>query len=401
MRQGMSGREWFRGGAPRFAGALQVGAAAVGMLFGTVQAADLSTPLRTLAACPGFGAKTEAEGTAWREVADKAETGDLLVILSAMDGATPLGANYLRSAADFVFERSRAGGKPLPKGEFEAFVFSQHDPRARRTAYEWLTILDPTTPDRLLPKLLNDAGVELRRDAVARVLVEAEAALKADKKEPARELFKVALNSARDDDQVKSATAALRKLGETVDLPKHFGFVLDWKLIGPFDNKDKKGYAAVFPPETGLDFAAKYEGKDKLECVWKEAASKDEYGVVELNELLGKHKGSLCYAATEFVSDREQPVEIRLGCVTAWKLWLNGKQLFEREEYHRGFTIDQYRVPAVLRPGKNTLLLKVCQNEQTEDWAQRWQFQLRVCDATGTAILSTARPDIPTAPAKK
>ena len=40
---------------------------------------------------------------------------------------------------------------------------------------------------------------------------------------------------------------------------------------------------------------------------------------------------------------------------------------------------------------KNTILVKVCQNEQTEEWAQRWQIQLRVCDATGTAVLSADR----------
>jgi hypothetical protein len=46
---------------------------------------------------------------------------------------------------------------------------------------------------------------------------------------------------------------------------------------------------------------------------------------------------------------------------------------------------------ARLRAGKNVILLKVCQNEQSEDWAQTWQFQFRVCDATGTAILSADR----------
>ena len=28
------------------------------------------------------------------------------------------------------------------------------------------------------------------------------------------------------------------------------------------------------------------------------------------------------------------------------------------------------------------------QNEQTEQWTVEWEFQLRVCDATGTAIVS-------------
>jgi len=31
-------------------------------------------------------------------------------------------------------------------------------------------------------------------------------------------------------------------------------------------------------------------------------------------------------------------------------------------------------------------LIKVCQNNQTDSWAQTWSFQARVCDATGGAL---------------
>jgi hypothetical protein len=44
-----------------------------------------------------------------------------------------------------------------------------------------------------------------------------------------------------------------------------------------------------------------------------------------------------------------------------------------------------------LQAGKNVILVKVCQNEQTESWAQRWEFQLRVCDSIGAAILAPNR----------
>jgi len=38
------------------------------------------------------------------------------------------------------------------------------------------------------------------------------------------------------------------------------------------------------------------------------------------------------------------------------------------------------------KPGRNTILVKVCQNEQTEDWTKEWEFQLRVTDDLGTPI---------------
>ena len=33
------------------------------------------------------------------------------------------------------------------------------------------------------------------------------------------------------------------------------------------------------------------------------------------------------------------------------------------------------------------VMFKICQNEQTQDWAQRYQFQIRVCNSTGSAVL--------------
>ena len=39
----------------------------------------------------------------------------------------------------------------------------------------------------------------------------------------------------------------LEGLGEKVDLPRHFGFLVGWRLIAPFDNTDKKGLAAIGP----------------------------------------------------------------------------------------------------------------------------------------------------------
>ena len=81
-------------------------------------------------------------------------------------------------------------------------------------------------------------------------------------------------------------------------------------------------------------------------------------------------------------------MDIRLGCINAHKVWINGQLLTANQVYHSGMEIDQYQASCQLKQGKNTILVKICQNEQTESWAQRWQFQLRVCDKTGTAIAS-------------
>jgi hypothetical protein len=112
---------------------------------------------------------------------------------------------------------------------------------------------------------------------------------------------------------------------------------------------------------------------------------------VDLNKPIGALKEVTGYAYTEFHADKARPVELRLGCKNGWKVWLNGKLLFGRDEYHRNMEIDQYRLAGELKPGKNTILVKLTQNEQTEKWTVEWEFQLRITDALGTPIASAKR----------
>ena len=78
--------------------------------------------------------------------------------------------------------------------------------------------------------------------------------------------------------------------------------------------------------------------------------------------------------------------EIRVGCINAQKVWVTGELVISNEVYHTGMQIDQYAVPVRLKAGENRILIKVCQNEQKEAWAQLFTFQARLCDSTGKAI---------------
>jgi hypothetical protein len=352
---------------------------------------ELAGSLDAIRAVAAEGNGNKEAGLAWRALV-KNRGQALPEILAAFDDANPLAANYLRSAVETIAQRELEAGGKLPAAELEKFVRdTNRDPRGRRLAYELLVGVDPTAPDRLIPRMLHDSGVAFRRDAVARRTEQAPLRLAAGEKEEARKLLVEALSGARDDDQVQAIKKQLEELGEKVDLPRHFGFLMNWRLVAPFDNTGNKGLAAVYPPEKNLDLTAAYEGKEEKKIVWVEHTTADENGVVDLAKALGPFKGSVAYATTEFQSEARHPVEFRLGTPNSWKVWLNGDLIFAREEYHRGMSLDQYRMRGTLKPGKNIILIKVCQNEQKEDWAQRWQFQFRVCDSVGTAILSADR----------
>lgn len=366
-------------------------AAAWMLVGGTVQAADTAALVQRLRGVKADGKSQSDAALAWRELS-ALDASQLPAVLAEFQNLEPLAANWLRSAIDAIGERAVNEGKPLPTKELEAFVLdTSHDPRGRRLAYEWLLKGDKAAADRIIPGRLNDPSVDLRRDAVALVIADAHAARDAGQSAKAVELYQKALAAARDPEQVKVIVEQLRKNGVTVDLPTHFGFITHWKVIGPFDNVGGKGFEAVYPPEKEQSFDKPVMGKNG-EVSWKEITTNHDYGMVDLNQKIGKNMGAVGYAHTEFYSDRDRPAEIRLGSKNAWKVWLNGEYLFGRDEYHRGMRMDQYQMRCKLKEGRNEILVKCCQNEQTDSWAQEWEFQLRVCDEIGTAILSTRRP---------
>ncbi len=358
----------------------------LGAFVATAAEVDVGPLTETLKRVDKFGEGHRAAVAAVGEL-QKGDGASLLALLSSMDDAGPLASNWLRGSFETIAERELKAGRKLPAEAFESFVRdTSHGDRSRRLAYEWLTRIDTTAPDRLLSGMLDDPSLELRYDAIARRLAEIERDSAGPPQTALAAGYREMLTHARDLDQIKTITEKLKKTGEEVDLVRHFGFVTRWKVIGPFDNTEGKGFAAAYPPEKKVDFAATYEGKpDALR--WQDHTTEDQYGLVDLNRAVGKQMGAVAYAAAEFTSDRERPIELRMGCINACKMWLNGELLLEREVYHTGMEIDQYVGKGTLRRGRNLILVKVCQNEQTEDWAQSYSVQVRVCDTSGTAVL--------------
>ncbi len=313
----------------------------------------------------------------------------VLPILQGFRKASPVGENWLRNAFEQIDSDLTAAKKTIPPKVLEGFIADvSNAPAARRLAYESLRRQDPAAEARLIPGLLLDPSPEFRRDAVA-LLVKEAAAVEGP---AAIALYRKAFSGAVHEDQVKQISEALRKAGETVDISRHFGFVSSWMIAGPFDNREEKGFAVAYAPEAeitadGPDLAREYDGMDAKKVRWQAIETGDDFGVVDIAKQIENYKGSAMYASAVWNSSAAQTLQVRLGTPNAWKLWVNGKLVFEREEYHRSSQMDQYAVPISLQAGRNIIALKICQNEQTQDWAQKYQYQLRICDTTGAGVL--------------
>ena len=319
---------------------------------------------------------------AWPKVADL-PTQHIPELLDAMNLANPLGDNWIRAAISKISDNRDS---TLPIDEIIQFLnnYSNHaDSRV-----EAFRIIQSSHPDRaelLIPGFLDDPVMALRREAVAKKL---SAAKEETNKSDRINLYNDALSKAREVDQISEASKALKADGVNVNMRDLMGFVVNWQTIGPFDNTGRKGFNLVYPPEQKINYNATYEGKNDS-VKWSPLSTNDELGLININEQYGEIKEVAAYAHVQFASSKNTNVQFRIGSKNAWKLWVNGKLLFARDEYHRGKTrIDQFVIDGKLKAGNNDILIKVCQNEQTQSWTKQWEFNFRVTDQEGTAIHS-------------
>jgi hypothetical protein len=182
-------------------------------------------------------------------------------------------------------------------------------------------------------------------------------------------------------------------LGETVSTPEAFALITKWQSVAPFDNVGGVGFDSTYPPEQqfaaskSINLSDTYPGKAG-NVHWQAVEGSATEGKVDLAAAFNKEKGAVAYLYAEFHSPNDQPAQARLGCTNANKVWLNGKEVMSNEVYHSGNMIDQYIAPVELKQGVNRILLKICQNEQEEPWAQEWDFQFRLTDPTGKGLTS-------------
>ncbi len=344
-----------------------------------VTADELGTALETLKSAKVDGSNSRQLAEAFK-VAAAAEISQVPRILSAMPTDDPLVQNWIRNAADAALANAEADGGEIPVEMLRDYLLdTKHPPRARRVAYEWLKKGDSVAASQLLPEFYNDANLELRYDAVATLIDESN---NLDDDAKRTELLKLAFASARDASQLSTCATALEQLGVEVDIVEQLGYITTWQIIGPFDNVKSIGFDAVYPPEQSFDNEGQYDGKSG-EVKWIEVTSDAPMGVVDLAEPFDNEKGAVAYAYATVESPEDYKANLRYTSHNATKLWLNGKLVAENNVYHSGGEGDQYIVPVTLKQGENEILLKVCQNEQSEPWAQSWEFALRVCDPLG------------------
>ena len=154
------------------------------------------------------------------------------------------------------------------------------------------------------------------------------------------------------------------------------GFVAEdaWMVIGPFDNVRGIGYNTEYIPENlpQIDMTAKYGGKYG-QVSWQKYTDEILNGYIGLGN---DENWATGYAFATVNSPDEREVEFRFDSDDQGKVWLNGVEVFT---HTKTFTaeIDNFIIPVTLNAGKNSILVKVCEE------SGGWGFYLRITDKNG------------------
>jgi len=312
-------------------------------------------------------------------------------ILNAIDGSKPVAANWLRAAVESIADRNRTANRPIPAAMLTNYIADKtHPAKGRVVAFRLLQKQSEGHAAELIPSFANDNALELRLLAVDRLIKEAADQKESGSEGKAKETYMAAFDAARNFSQIDQIAEELKELGEDVDISTKLGFLQNWNVIAAFDFDHGAGFERAYPPEKEIDLKAIYESKNVEDIAspasWREVTLGKNERVVDFNEVFAPVKEVIGYAVAEFHSDKDQKVELRWMTPNATRAWVNGELVASNPVYHSGKSFDQYRAHASLKKGKNSILVKVVQNEQTQSWTNVWQVQLRVCDELGTAI---------------
>lgn len=161
-------------------------------------------------------------------------------------------------------------------------------------------------------------------------------------------------------------------------------FFRTWLLCGPFPYEAGEPGTAEAYRWIGwdTDYLASHGGEQRLRVQEGQTEPfeggtarwilhESEGSVVDLDAAVSVADAVLAYGYCEIESEQKRAVVFAIGSNDSIKVWLNGEQLLDRPG-PRGLTPDQDLIPAALRKGRNTLLVKVGEH------GNKWQFCCRI-----------------------
>ncbi len=189
----------------------------------------------------------------------------------------------------------------------------------------------------------------------------------------------------------RARTMRLKALAE--HFPEELGFVTAWRLLGPFDNSARNADRERDPFEPPGDISGPVRTDTGALLHWIDYTSPG--GFLNLEKALsGRPRDwalSYAYAGTVIKEPHPPRVQLRMDSFFPYRVYLNGKEIFYRPGLNADCP-DRKIIDAVLEPGDNTLVFKLCQTALTSH-SYPWGLYYRT-------VIEETRRDVAAFPAR-
>ena len=131
-----------------------------------------------------------------------------------------------------------------------------------------------------------------------------------------------------------------------------------WHLIGPFSNKDGKGFAKAYAPEKNVALGASYADITGKPTRWRPMEGFLDGRVHSLLPHFDTTEWAIAYLYRRIQAQERTALKASFGSDDGLAVWLNGAKLIS-QDVPRGPAPDQALTTLNLKPGDNHLLLKI------------------------------------------
>jgi len=165
-------------------------------------------------------------------------------------------------------------------------------------------------------------------------------------------------------------------------------YIPEWYIIGPFPNlrkigANRRGIDSVYLPETNIDLLKDYHGIGAKPIRWSYVQIPVN-GYLSLADQVYPNEMVVAYAVTFIHSTVSRKTSLFLGTDDGSKVFLNGQEIY-RYFGERIAEPDQAEVELLIKPGWNTLLLKIENNDGA------YGFYARLLDNGNKLIVSAGQ----------
>jgi transglutaminase-like putative cysteine protease/predicted Zn-dependent protease len=173
----------------------------------------------------------------------------------------------------------------------------------------------------------------------------------------------------------------IRKFSKADEYRALLGNIVEWQLVGNFENISGSGFNKDFGPLQHPENDFEFVNRNGAPIKWF-TIKRYKPGVWVDIAYHSYTDNSITYAQTFVQSPKDQEVVLHIGAKGSLKVWLNDK-LMLAEEDERSLGMDAYTVKVKLKRGYNRLLLQIGQSDDVDDS----EFFVRFSDLNNKLII--------------